>query len=148
MKRLTHPGMIILMGFALMLMFMTYLVFQCVRHPSVMVRQNYYDEEMIYQQRIDARNNFAQLRSPVEIENSSEQLVIQFPTDINPNTNTVELEMHHQAVERLDKKVILQPLASGQYIFPLTESMKGPYTLQVSFRMGDKEYLTEKSVIL
>jgi hypothetical protein len=54
LKKLTHSGNLIIAGFFLMLLFMSFLVYKCMLQRTDMVSANYYEKELNFQDNIEA----------------------------------------------------------------------------------------------
>lgn len=140
MKKSIHPGTVILIGFGAMVCFMIYLVYRCNQNPVVMVSKNYYDQEITYQQQIDARQNMQQLGEKVMIEKQGNQLAMHIPQVINANMKTMDVSFHHTADANLDKQFHPTQQADGNYSLPLDQNMRGSYKVEVKMTSADKNY--------
>lgn len=140
MKKSIHPGTAILIGFGAMVCFMIYLVYQCNQNPVVMVSKNYYDQEITYQQQIDARNNMQQVGEKVLLEKQGNQLAMHIPQRINANLKTMDVSFHHSANANLDKQFHPSQTADGNYRLPIDKDMRGSYKVEVKMTGADKNY--------
>lgn len=148
MKNLLHPGNIILTGFATMVLFMCYLVYQCNHHPTVLVSKNYYEQEIKYQDVINAKNNANELTEPIRMERQANHLVFQLPEEVNRDLQNADVVLYHRADDKKDQKVTLVPNGTGTYSVPLTQRMKGHYDIKVSLQTSSKSYYKEFPVTL
>lgn len=148
MKKLLHPGNIILAGFSAMVLFMCYLVFQCQHHPSVMVSKNYYEQEMKYQEVIEAEKNAQALSETIRLEKKEEDLVLRFPQAVNQDLKNAEIVLYNKADDTKDQHIRFDKREDGLYSIPLTKQMRGNYDIKVSLKTSTKSYYQEFPVIL
>ena len=56
-SKLTHSGNVIMAGFGIMLLLMSFLVYKCIVQRTDMVSADYYEKELHFQENIDAKAN-------------------------------------------------------------------------------------------
>lgn len=140
MKKAIHPGTVVLIGFGVMILFMIYLVYRCNQNPVVMVSKNYYDQEIVYQEQIDARNNMTSTGQKVRVERLGDQFSFQVPEQINNELTTMDISFHHTADEKLDIQYHPSQQADGNYLLPIDKKMRGDYRVEVKMKGRDKNY--------
>lgn len=148
MKKSIHPGTVILVGFGAMILFMIYLVYQCNQNPVVMVSKNYYDQELVYQQQIDARNNLKQTGDSVQYERTGDQLSFKVPTQINQHMEGMDISFHHHANAALDMEFHPTQNAAGVYLLPVDKKMRGTYRVAIKMNSNNKKYEDEVEITL
>ena len=144
MKKLLHTGNIVLTGFALMIIFMSYLVFRCTRNPVTMVSDKYYEEEMTYQTRIDARKGFEQLQQEIKVDRVGDELRFHFPDTLNQQTLQTCFTFYHVANSHKDYQVTMPKNNDGVYSFQLHKIMPGHYRVKMQIdATHDQRYYHE-----
>lgn len=148
MKKFIHPGNIVLAGFSAMVLFMCYLVYQCNQHPSVMVSKNYYEQEMKYQDVIDAERNANTLSEPIQMEKGRGELVFHVPKELNESVTTAHVVVYNRADDTKDRTIQFNRREDGLYSIPLSELTKGNYEMKLSVSTLSKSYYKEFPVVL
>ena len=141
--KLLHAGNVVLIGFGFMVVFMSYLVVRCTLNPSIMVSKNYYDEELKYQDNIDARNNTVAFSDSLTLTKSSNLLQISVPATINDQLSEISLKAYNQADDTKDKLVALNKNSEGVYQVNTSTWGKGNYKLKLSMVSNHKQYYKE-----
>lgn len=131
MKTLLHSGNIILAGFAGMILFMSYLVFQCIQNPSALVSDNYYEQELTYQNVIDAKQDFADLQQNVTIKKEDEQILLCFPDTLNNKVIQTNFTFYNVANSKSDYQFKLLKNSEGIYRFKLSDFVPGSYRVKM-----------------
>ncbi len=131
MKKLLHPGNIILTGFGLMIIFMSYLVYSCTQHPSALVSDKYYEEELSFQKQIDARQQFDQLKQQISIDRTINELQVHFPDTLNRQVVQTKFTFYHVANSHKDFSSTLPQIPTGIYHFPIQQIAPGRYRVKM-----------------
>lgn len=145
--KLLHPGTVVLIGFGGMILFMTYLVFQCTQNPSVMVNDNYYEQELVYQKTIDARNNTTLLQDEFVMNKEDQQVLFTLPTSINANLQNLDIGFYNYADNKKDK-LIQFTQSQPAYTVPLKDIAVGNYKIKLNLNAGGTKYYKEFSLTL
>ncbi len=143
MKKISHPGNIILMGFGGMVLFMCYLVYQCTQNPSVMVSNNYYEQELKFQDLIDAKTNTLPFTDSLIMNKESHQITFQIPLSINKEITKASVQLYNRADDKKDRTINLAKNEQGIYALNTIDWGKGNYELKLSIQTGTKQYYKE-----
>jgi hypothetical protein len=128
-------------GFAL---FIGTLVFICVRQDINLVSVNYYQEELVHQQKMDQQQNMVELKERPVIILENEQVKLTF-AGLNKLTKG-ELKLTRPSDAKLDQHFKLNQ--DTQQNFPLRISEKGLYRVTMQWTMNGKDYYFEKLMVL
>ena len=128
-------------GFAL---FIGTLVFICVRQDINLVSVNYYQEELVHQQKMDQQQNMVELKEQPVIILENEQVKLTF-AGLNKLTKG-ELKLTRPSDAKLDQHFKLNQ--DTQQNFPLRISEKGLYRVTMQWTMNGKDYYLEKLMVL
>ncbi len=142
-KRVSHPGNILLAGFGLMLLMMGVLVFLSVRQDISLVSKQYYEQELIYQQKIDASTNANAYAGAFQVRLQAEQLLLSIPQMLAQHMEAGQAWFYCPANESMDRKITLHASESGQYIFNRSQFPGKGYLLKLSFTASGKSYYKE-----
>jgi nitrogen fixation protein FixH len=105
-----------------------------------MVSNDYYADELKYQQVIDGRKASAQLSAPVRITRDNEQIALLFPPEMQQRTLTGKVLFYRPSDSRLDVAVTLH---NGSFSVPETRFRKGHYNVQMEWEADGKQYFQE-----
>ena len=140
-------GKKIALAYSLFVVFMIALVVACVKQNDIfLVSDDYYKQEIEYQNRIDDISNTAQLENPVTVE-------------INDETNTLRIDLTKESIGATGKVTLFRPSNPGlDRNFPIklsadgvqevsTKSLaKGLWLVKISWEKEGKSFYKEQKV--
>ncbi len=112
-----------------------------------MVVEDYYKEELHYQQDIDAEKNALALEDKVKYSRNGSSLFLTFPSDIKLSGLKGNLSMYRPSNKMLDFKIPLEDLKNHKLEIPNDKLVDGRWNVIVSWNYGGKEYLYKKEII-
>lgn len=142
-SKLRHPGNILLAGFGLMLLLMSGLVYLSIKQDIPLVSKQYYEQELVYQQKIDASHNAAAYGTAFHIDLKDDQLQLTLPQKLAQQVTQSKAWFYCPANAEMDRSVTLQPSQNGQYVFRRNEFPGKGYLLKLSFTANGKSYYKE-----
>lgn len=148
MKKIFHAGNLVLMGFGAMVLFMCYLVYQCTQNPSVMVTQKYYEQELTFQDKIDATYNGSTIDEFLKFQKNDQDLCFIINDSVNNTIEHLSVDFYNMADDTKDKNMGLTKNLDGKYVIPLEKGDHGNYKIKFNFNTSDKKYYKEYSVNL
>ena len=129
------------MGFILYLIF----IFPIGKQNSELVSQSYYDDELAYQQVIDAKNNAQEIEVKPQYHQTSEGIRISFPQELKmPEKVAFHLYRTNDATLDVEKEITLD--AQRSFVIPSNVLSKGAYTLKLSWKKDQKNYQIDYDV--
>ncbi|MEJ0055590.1 MAG: FixH family protein [Bacteroidota bacterium] len=138
-------GKSIIAAFVLFALFIGTLVSVCMKEKVSLVSKNYYQEELQYEQRISAMNNYNQLVSKPAMLLSPDTLTVQWAEHLPIEKGTVTFFRPSDGT--LDKKFELTANRLLQS-FPINNLPKGRYQLRIQWSAQSKDYFQEIPVTL
>lgn len=140
-------GIAIALG--LFIIFILSLIFFFTRkwENSEMISDNYYEEELAYQQVIDAKNNAQALPYLPKYQQDAQGIHITFPSDIRPSSNSVRFHLYRTDDARLDVKKEERLSANGILNIPPHILKQGSYTLKVMWEINKKNYQVDYDLL-
>ncbi len=112
-----------------------------------MVSDNYYDDELNYQQVIDAKSNAEKLAvKPIYLQNQS-GITITFPKEITPDNKKASFVLYRTDDANLDIKKEMQLDVNNSFNIPSKIISKGSYTLMLKWQIEKKKYQLDYSVL-
>lgn len=148
MNKVFHAGNIVLIGFGAMVLFMCYLVYQCTQNPSILVTQKYYEQELTFQDKIDAAYNGSSIDEFLQFQRNERNLSFIINDSVNNTIQKLSVDFYNMADDTKDRNMGLIKNEDGKYIIPLEDGVHGNYKIKFNFNTSDKKYYKEYSVNL
>lgn len=136
----------IVIAMVLFISFILYFVLQMTlssEYDDEMVEENYYQQEYVYQQEIDGRQNASALVQDVIVQKKQEAFHVDFPQDFDYNGINGTIYMYRPSDKELDFKIPIQ-LESSNCTIPLQMLAKGKWEIKISWEYEDKDYRFKK----
>jgi hypothetical protein len=125
---------------------MSYLVYQSIHTNYDLVAEDYYKEELRYQEIIDGSQRFHDLRSDLSLQVIDNQIQLSFPAEMKGQPLQANLHFYCPTDQRHDKKLIVEIPKTGTIGLPLRTLLPGVYTVKISWQYAQQYYYTEKSL--
>ena len=132
--------------FACFVAFMLFLVVKSHQQNIDLVTENYYEQELKYQQQIDKVQNTKDLKEGVKVSHSKGSIAIHFPKMAESISGNVQIFRPSDA--RFDMESTLSPDVEGRQQIATTELPAGYYRIKINWKAGAKEYYTEEAIHL
>ena len=132
------------------ILFMThilFLVYKTTQESSDLEAEDYYEQEINYQQRIQAIENLKGLSSKLEIKQNEKGLWIHYPEEFEKKNFTGEIYFFKPDNAKLDKKYAI---ASADYKQRIDKKdlASGWYVLKVEGMNAGNTYFFEESIYI
>jgi nitrogen fixation protein FixH len=138
-----HWGHGIAIFFTCFVAFMIFMVVKSFQQNIDLVTENYYEQELKFQQQIDKINNNKGLEEAVAVKFSDGAITITFP-----KMNNIQGDIHvfrpSDAQFDLERKIDLD-LHSSQ-IIPVASLPAGFYRVKINWSAEGKEFYTEETI--
>ncbi len=131
-------------------MFISGIVYMVVRasaQKTDLVRTDYYEEELKYQQTIDATENANALTAKLKCEVQRDTMFIYFPAEMKKANITSTLWLYCIADKNNDIKKTAGT-SNGEIALPLTATNKGMHDVKVNWTVEGKQYYFEEKIRL
>ena len=137
-----HGLMLFFVGFVL---FMSTLVVICMRQDNIhLVTQNYYEEEIKYQEKIDKIANATGLNYKVFDYRAQERTV-----DLNLPADAIgTLHLFRPSDARLDRKYDVNLESGKPFTISLSDLLPGYWRMKLTWEEGGKEYYLEERITI
>lgn len=148
MKNFTwgHGIVIALLSFIIFILSMLFL-FPNGQKNSEMVTDNYYEEELKYQDVIDAKQRADKLQEKPVYSQDKTGIKITFPADYNSSNTTVKFVLNRTDDQNLDVKKTVTLDAGHSFIIPAQVLKLGNYTLRLNWTKDKTDYRMDYDVI-
>ncbi len=141
LRKLTHPGTLILIGFACMIIFVMAIFLSVDTDAFQLVTDNYYDKELDYQSQLDAESRAKKLGSEFQLYMSKDTLHYALPASMYADVDSVHLFFYHVSESKLDREYTLPTENTQYHSVPCKFTHGKNYELSFSFTADGKEYL-------
>ncbi len=134
-------------AFVMMTLFM---VVYFMRQNVDLVADDYYKQEIEYQDHIDKISNTRSLKEPIGYEYSNEHRTIKliFPRLHIEHGIKGKIHFYRPANANEDKEFDVQVKESGEQIISISSLSRGLWKIKIGWSSGGKEYFDEKIVTL
>ncbi|REC52362.1 MULTISPECIES: FixH family protein [Chryseobacterium] len=141
-----HGVIIALASFMIFILSMMFL-FPNGQKNSEMVTDNYYEEELKYQDVIDAKKRADELKEKPVYSQSPAGIRITFPKDYNNSNTSVKFVLNRTDDQNLDVHKTVQLDANQSFLIPAQVLKLGNYTLRLSWTKDKTDYRMDYDVI-
>ncbi|MEO5998226.1 MAG: FixH family protein [Chitinophagaceae bacterium] len=123
---------------------MGFLVYRCMQVQVNLVSNEYYKDELAYQQVIDGKIMAGRLSSAVTLMADSEHLIIQLPSEMKSKSIKGDILFYCPSKSANDKKSVLQTDQSGRQVLPATFLSRGKYQVKINWKSDNISYYSEQ----
>ncbi|HCR76474.1 FixH family protein [Chryseobacterium sp. C3] len=141
-----HGVIIALASFMIFILSMMFL-FPNGQKNSEMVTDNYYEEELKYQDVIDAKKRADELKEKPVYNQNQAGIRITFPKDYNNSNTKVKFVLNRTDDQNLDVHKTVQLDANQSFLIPAQVLKLGNYTLRLSWTKDKTDYRMDYDVI-
>lgn len=141
-----HWGHAVIVYFSAFVLFMLFMVYQCVRQDFDLVTEDYYAQEIGYQSDIDAQQRANNLATPATIALHDKILAINIPAQAMAEAG--EIYLFRPSATALDKKYALKTEADGSQFLDLSALTTGAYNVQLRWKSGGVDYQATQRIII
>lgn len=127
---------------------MFYLVYRSMRTNYDLVEKDYYNQELRYQQKIDATNRTNALQSSLVLEQTEQGVHVQLPFEMKNKTLNGDIWFYCAYDAGKDKKISLRPDSNARQLIPLQELEPGNYTVKLNWTESGQTYYAEKTLTI
>ncbi len=148
MKFKLNWGQSLFLALALFIIFIGSFVYKSLMMPEYnhsLVSEEYYKEEIHYQQEIDRLNNAVELTQNLVVKRTPEGLSLIFPDTFDYSKISANLKLQRIADESFDitKKLKLDSLT---YLVPDKHLVKGRYSIKIDWEYGGIPYQLKEKI--
>lgn len=138
----------ITVGYILFVGYILYFVFTSFSQNIDLVAEDYYAQEIVFQDRIEATKNAEKYLANVQVEPSDEGLQIHFDEIVTADFQAGEIYFFRPSDAELDLKIPLTLDESGALLIPKQMLSTGRYEIQLSWKSSTEEYFLKRQVVI
>lgn len=120
---------------------MTSFMIRAASNQEELVAENYYEQELAYQQQIDKLNRSAALSEDLTLTSNDAGLSLQFPSWTSGKAVTGTVQLQRPSDQRADDKLDLLLDGKGHMVIPTADRLKGAYNVLVEWSVDGVSYL-------
>jgi nitrogen fixation protein FixH len=111
-----------------------------------MVSENYYEQELKYQDRINAVNRAVNCGVTITSDASKKSVVIALPAVQVAQNISGSIQLYRPSAPALDQKVRLEPKADGTQRLDTSRLAAGLWVVRVKWVAGGENYFLEQKI--
>lgn len=148
MKKFTwgHGVVLALLSFVGFILFMIF-IFPNGKQNSELITDDYYEEELLFQQVIDAKNAADALEKKPVYQQNNRHISITFPEEYNNENTTFSIHLQRSNDQNLDVKKEIKLDAQNRVIIPEKVLAKGNYILKMKWTKANKKYQVDYDLV-
>lgn len=131
----------------LFMSFIVTLVVKTYKHKVDLVSEDYYSQELVFQERINKMNNASALVSKVSWETGDKNIVVQFPKQADSSV-TGTIEFFRPSDSGKDLSIPVQLDREGKQAIDRTLLVQGLYKIKIDWVMDHKGYYIEEDIFI
>jgi len=116
------------------------------KYDHDLVTEEYYKEELAYQNEIDKLNNAKTLETDITYNRTNEGLVIQFPNNLDAKKITGKMFLYRPSNKQLDFENSIS-LSNTHLLIPDKRLVDGRWNIKIDWQYNGKSYLYKASII-
>lgn len=146
MKIKINWGTGIVIAMVLFMIFILTFVYKSLtkEYTHELVSDDYYKDELLYQNDIDKLDNAKKLNSKITVSNSDKGLTIHFPSDIDYQDVKGDIYFQRMSNSKLDFHKNIE-LISDKILIPDSLLVSGKWIIKIDWKYKGKEYLYKDS---
>lgn len=127
---------------------MSTMVYLATQQNFDLVSENYYEEELNYQDIIDQKSNALRLKGKAKITRENDEFILELPQDFSGKNKTFSALMYCEKDASMDFKWEEKNLASNNSIIPFTRFRDGRWIAKVKLQCEGIDYYFEPEIFL
>ncbi|MCX7638293.1 MAG: FixH family protein [Cyclobacteriaceae bacterium] len=137
----------IFVSFLLFMVFIGTMVVIMMKQDISLVADDYYEQELIYQQQLERKNNALKLDEKPKVKISEGKYAeVSFPYDTPVQGGRIQV--FRPSSKKLDEQFVFETLADNRLRFEMKEKASGAYRIRIWWKMHDKEYYWEEFLVI
>ena len=126
------------------------MVYQAMQTDVTLVSADYYQKELVHQQRMEAVARTAALPTPVLMQHEaiSRHLTLELPAALAGQAVQGQVHFFRPSDKALDFSLPLQPAADRRQVVNTSKMAAGLWRVQLDFKAGGQAYFIEQDLTL
>jgi hypothetical protein len=119
------------------------LVIICMNQKVDLVSKDYYQQELKFQERIDATQNASEVAKQITFSHVDKKIIFDYEPDILSKDFNGEIVFFRPSDADKDVKVKMNPDIDGIQLIDASSFIHGMYKVQISWKSNGKKYYKE-----
>lgn len=111
-----------------------------------LVTEDYYQQELKFQEEINARQNVADLKEKLSIKKTKEGLQIKFPAAFLSKKIKGKVSLYRPSNKKLDFEIPIS-ISNNYLLVPESRLLDGRWNIKILWKMKGKDYLYKEEII-
>ncbi len=125
-----------------------YMVYRCTTIRTDLVSEEYYKDELVYQQTIDGTNRANHLTGVTSVSQDHDLITIRFPQEMKQAGLTGYALFYCASDARRDKKIALNVGPEAVQQISRRQLLPGNYIIKISWNRDNQHYYSEQPIII
>ena len=142
-------GVGIVIAFVLFIGFIMFFVIKMNtedKYDHDLVTDEYYQEELKYQDAIDKEANAKTLKTDIQWKKTDDGILIEFPSDIDYNKISGKVFLYRPSNKQLDMEIPIS-LSDHYLLIPDDRLLDGRWNISVDWQYNQTEYLFKEEMV-
>lgn len=113
-----------------------------------LVEDNYYEKELVYQQKIDKLKNTGTLPSKISVTTTEDAVILRFPETLGDSSTQGHIIFYRPSDPSKDFTVELKPDDSLMQVIPATGMIPGKWTVKIDWTTLGTGYYFEEGIFI
>ena len=135
---------IAMLSFMIFILSFVYKAVALDEYQHELVSEDYYKDELHYQEEIDKMNNATVLKQDISLRNSNQGIYISFPEEIDESSIKGEILFQRLSNGKLDFSEVIV-LSGHEQLIPSDKLVSGKWIVKIDWEDGKNEYLYKDS---
>jgi nitrogen fixation protein FixH len=117
-------------------------------YDNELVSEDYYGDELKYQEEIDKSENAKKLSASITYRVSKEGVTLIFPHDFDFQKITGVIDMKRPSKQILDFKMNVKIDSTYQMLIPSEKAIQGKWNMVIDWKVGENEFMYKAKIRL
>ena len=146
--KFTWPmGIVIaLVSFIIFILSFVYKAHFVNKYDHHLVSEDYYKDELNYQQEIDQQNKGIALKQNVSLKKTKDGLLIHFPEEFEPTAISGTIYFQRLSNDKIDFELPIK-LETNQYLIKKETLVQGRWNVKIEWNVAENKYLFKENIM-
>ena len=126
---------------------MAYFLVRAAQNPEPLIAENYYAQELRFQERIDASSRAMALSGAVRMDATRDGVTVTFPEEVKDKALAGTLLLLHAQETNDDRSVVIHAATGGRFEEAIA-LRRGRYLAQLEWAADSMKYYSEAQLIV
>lgn len=138
----------IFLTYTLFAVVLFWFVYQSTKHDNSLVVDNYYEQDLQYQQQYERMQRANSLSTPVKVQfdQSATSVVVSFPEEIAAPTGSIHF--YRPSDQRFDFRLDVAIDETHKQLIPVKGKLGGRWIVKILWQENGEEYYVERDLVL